>query len=70
MSLSVPEQVVDMLAERGYDEKYGARPLRRAIRSLIEDKAAELMLSGGLGRGDTVRAAVEDGKIILTKSRN
>ena len=69
MSLSVPEQVVDVLAERGYDEKYGARPLRRAIRSLIEDKAAELMLSGGISRGDTVRAAVEDGKIILTKSR-
>lgn len=62
MSLSVPEQVVDVLAERGYDEKYGARPLRRAIRSLIEDKAAELMLSGGISRGDTVRAAVEDGK--------
>ena len=69
MSLSVPEQVVDLLAERGYDEKYGARPLRRAIRSLIEDKAAEMMLSGRIGRGDTVCTAVEGGKIILTKAR-
>ena len=56
MTLSVPDQVVDFLAERGYDEKYGARPLRRAIRSMIEDRAAELMLTDSLGRGDTAGA--------------
>lgn len=67
MTLSVPDQVVDFLAERGYDEKYGARPLRRTIRSMIEDKAAELMLTDSLGRGDTVQARIDGNKLILTK---
>ena len=67
MTLSVPDQVVDFLAERGYDEKYGARPLRRAIRSMIEDKAAELMLTDSLGRGDTVQACIDGNELILTK---
>ena len=67
MTLSVPDQVVDFLADRGYDEKYGARPLRRAIRSMIEDKAAELMLTDSLGRGDTVQARIDGNKLILTK---
>ena len=67
MTLSVPDQVVDFLAERGYDEKYGARPLRRAIRSMIEDKAAELMLTDSLSRGDTVQARIDGNELILTK---
>ncbi len=67
MTLSVPDQVVDFLAERSYDEKYGARPLRRAIRSMIEDKAAELMLTDSLGRGDTVQACIDGNELILTK---
>ncbi len=67
MTLSVPDQVVDFLAERGYDEKYGARPLRRAIRSMIEDKAAELMLTDSLGCGDTVQARIDGNELILTK---
>ena len=67
MTLSVPDQVVDFLAERGYDEKYGARPLRRAILSMIEDKAAELMLTDSLGRGDTVQARIDGNELILTK---
>ena len=67
MTLSVPDQVVDFLAERGYDEKYGARPLRRAIRSMIEDKAAELMLTDSLGCGDTVQARIDGGELVLTK---
>ena len=70
MTLTVPEQVVDFLAQRGYDEKYGARPLRRAIRSLIEDKAAELVLSESLGRGDCVRAQLDGEKIVLTIAKN
>lgn len=68
MTLNVPEKVIDRLAECGYDEKYGARPLRRAIRRMIEDKAAELVLSAGLGRGDAVRASLDGEKIVLTKA--
>ncbi len=69
MVLTVPDGVVDYLADHGYDEKYGARPLRRAIRSLIEDRAAELMLTGSLGRGDTVLAQLDGNELILTKSK-
>ena len=68
MTLAVPDAVVDYLAERGYDERYGARPLRRAIRSMIEDKAAELMLSGSLGRGDAVQARLDGNSLVLTKT--
>ncbi len=67
MTLSVPDEAVAFLAERGCDERYGARPLRRAIRSMIEDKAAELMLGGQLGRGDTVTARLDGDRLVLTK---
>ena len=67
MELELPEDVVDVIASSGYDEKYGARPLRRVIRSLIEDKAAEMLLDGELERGDKVLAAVSSGSVTLTK---
>ena len=46
MSLSVTRPVCDKLVELGYDKKMGARPLRRAIQSKIEDELSELMLEG------------------------
>lgn len=64
--LTVEESAVDALVQKGYDPLYGARPLRRAIQSAIEDPAAELMLSGGLSKGRTALAQNRDGKIILT----
>ena len=70
MDLSVPENVIDALAEKGYDEKFGARPLRRTIQSLIEDSAAEMLLDGRLGRGDRVCAELSGEKIILTKGES
>ena len=70
MDLSVPESVIDALADKGYDEKFGARPLRRTIQSLIEDSAAEMLLDGRLGRGDRVSAELSGEKIILTKGEN
>ena len=69
MDLSVPEEVIDELARQGYDEKFGARPLRRTIQTLIEDSAAEMVLDGRLGSGDNVRAQIENEKIILTKEQ-
>lgn len=65
-----PESVIDALADKGYDEKFGARPLRRTIQSLIEDSAAEMLLDGRLGRGDRVSAELSGEKIILTKGEN
>ena len=67
MHLTVPDDVIDALAEKGYDEKYGARPLRRTIQSMIEDNAAELLLDGKLGRGDDVCALLVGNDIVLQK---
>ena len=57
------------LARRGYDEKYGARPLRRVIQTQIEDAAAELMLDGGTAAGDVFDVALDGDKILLTRRR-
>lgn len=66
LNLSVPEETVSFLAAAGHDEKYGARPLRRAVQHSIEDAAAELLLDGRAKAGDRIIAAVEGGKINLT----
>ena len=51
---------MDRLTDAGFDPEYGARPLRRAIRTQVEDPIAELLLSGGLTGGGT--AVVADGE--------
>ena len=64
--LSVDDSALDALVQHGFDPIYGARPLRRAIRTAIEDPAAELLLSGALSEGDTALVGSRDGKIVLT----
>jgi len=66
LSLEVPEETEKKLAENGYDEKFGARPLRRTLQHCIEDAAADMLLSGKAVRGDTVEANVVDGKVVLS----
>lgn len=66
--LTVEDSALDKLIARGFDPLYGARPLRRAIRSEIEDPAAELLLCGKLSEGDTALVRLHDGKIVLTSS--
>ena len=53
--LNVTNSAVDYLAEAGFDAKYGARPLRRAIQSKIEDRLANELLEGKIKRGDQVQ---------------
>ncbi len=54
MTLNVTDQAKEYLIEKGYDEKYGARPLRRTIQNLLEDKLAEELLDGRLKEGASV----------------
>ncbi len=68
INLDVSRDALDWLAEKGFDPVYGARPLRRAIQSAIEDAAAEKTLDGSLKNGDKALAMVSDGKIILQKA--
>ena len=54
IALAVGEDARDYLIDKGYDEKYGARPLRRTIQSLLEDKLAEELLEGRIKAGSQV----------------
>ena len=54
ITLDVTDHAIKWLAENGYDEAFGARPLKRLITSAIEDKVADLILSGAVGDGSTV----------------
>ncbi|MDR2599518.1 MAG: ATP-dependent Clp protease ATP-binding subunit [Oscillospiraceae bacterium] len=61
LNLSVDSSAIDLLAEKGDDPIYGARPLRRAIQSLVEDLVAEKLLEGKINSGDNITiTAVED----------
>lgn len=54
INLKITEDALNYLSEKGYDNKYGARPLRRAIQTHIEDQLAEEILAGKVSQGDTV----------------
>ena len=53
--MKLSDKAKDFLIEKGYDKKYGARPLKRVLQNQIEDKLAEHILSGDINRGDNVR---------------
>ena len=55
IELKISESVKDYLAESGFDSKYGARPLRRAIQNRLEDPMANKILDGEIKTGDTVK---------------
>ena len=57
MKLFLEETALNFLVDKGYDEKYGARPLRRAIQNHVEDKLADSILDGGVKEGDEVVVA-------------
>ena len=63
IQLNVTNSAVDYIAEAGFDAKYGARPLRRAIQSKIEDRLANELLEGKIKRGDTVQVQYRNKEI-------
>ena len=66
IQLKITESVKDFLAEAGFDSKYGARPLRRAIQTKLEDPMANALLEGTIKRGDTVRIQLHQKEIRFT----
>ena len=68
LNIEVTDEVKDHLAENGYSEAYGARPLRRLIQRKVEDSLAEEILSGKYAPGDTIRLTLTDGKITFEKA--
>ena len=65
VTLTWTDEALDTLARLGFDPDYGARPLRRAIRSGVEDPAAEGLLSGALQAGGSALISCEEGRLAL-----
>jgi len=65
IALEVTDAAKDFLGEKGYDEVYGARPLRRAIQDMVEDKLSEDLLRGNFQSGDSVIVDLEEDQIVV-----
>lgn len=65
--LDASNDAVAELAREGFDPKYGARPLRRAIQNKVEDAVAEKLLDGTLTNGDTAQLMVEGNELVVTR---
>jgi ATP-dependent Clp protease ATP-binding subunit ClpC len=65
VKLEVTEIAKDLLGEKGYDEAFGARPLRRTIQDMVVDKLSEAILRSEYRSGDTAIIDAVDGQIVL-----
>ena len=64
--IELEPEVKEMVAKEGIDKNFGARPLRRTIQNLVEDKLAEEILDGKLNKGKLAKFTVKDGKMRQT----
>ncbi|GIN58946.1 ATP-dependent protease ATP-binding subunit ClpC [Lederbergia ruris] len=65
MHLEITEAAKDKITEEGFDPEYGARPLRRAIQKLVEDRLSEELLKGGIAPGQHILVDVEKGELTV-----
>ena len=63
IKIEIDKTAKQLIIKKGTDISYGARPLRRAIQNMLEDKIAEEMLNGNLKFGDIAKITAEDGEI-------
>ena len=68
MTLDVSDAALDVLADRGYDHRYGARPLKRVLNRSILNPLSTLVLEGSLRDGDTVRVRTRGEALRTSKS--
>lgn len=69
LTLDVDESVYPYILKVGYDKKYGARPLKRALQQEMEDLLANQILSGEIAKGDTVFVCVDEEKLSISKKK-
>ena len=69
IKVTVDDSVIDAVSDKGFDPVYGARPLKRAIQSTVEDKIAEAMLEGVCKEGDSVTVSYKDGTTVVTPDK-
>ena len=67
IEVEVSKELKKHIAKKGFDKAYGARPLRRAIQNLIEDKLAEEILDGNVQDGDKIKLTYEEEKVKIVK---
>ena len=67
LTLKLTDAGSDFLVKHGYDEAFGARPLKRAIQQQLENPLARAILNGEFTGGDTVLAEAEGGRIVFRK---
>jgi ATP-dependent Clp protease ATP-binding subunit ClpB len=65
LTLEVNDAAKDWLAERGYDPVFGARPLKRVLRTELEDQVAMALLDGSIAEGSVVHVDVADGALVI-----
>ncbi len=66
ITIEATDALRDHVGEKGYDETYGARPLRRVIQDMIEDRLSDDILSGQIAEGDTVHVDYVDEEVVVT----
>ena len=59
--IELTEKAMDFIAEKGWDEQYGARPLKRAVQKYVEDVLAEAIISAEMHIGDTISIDLAEG---------
>ncbi|MGN0328985.1 MAG: ATP-dependent Clp protease ATP-binding subunit [Lachnospira sp.] len=69
LSIELEDEAKKWIVDKGYDPKYGARPLRRTIQSELEDALAERILEGKIKAGNRVKVGVKDNKLNFTLKR-
>lgn len=65
INMEVSRSAKEYILEKGYDSKFGARPLRRAVQKHVEDELSELILKGRYKAGDTVRMDCREGRLVF-----
>lgn len=70
IGIEITREAKDYLGRKGYDEIYGARPLKRVIQDLVEDPISEGLLRGTYKSGGTIKVSLEEDKIVITSSNN
>lgn len=67
IEMTIDEAAIDFIADTGYDEEYGARPIKRVITKFVEDLIAEEILKGHIGEGDIIQLVYDQATDRITK---
>ena len=68
VSMEFTNRAMDLLIDKGYDDEYGARPLRRVIQRNIDDKLSEEILRGELESNSSILIDEQDGQFVFIKN--